>query len=577
MINLKINGVDVSIEDGETILEAAKKINVTIPTLCHLDLHGLGLLNQEANCRVCMVETKWGNLVPACNTLVKEGMEIKTNTLRVINTRKTMVELLLSDHPKDCLICVKNGTCELQDLAQMSNIDRIRFEGEMIKFPIDDQSLSIVRDPNKCILCKRCETVCTTVQTVGTLTDIGRGFSTVVGSQYNDPMHKTNCTFCGQCLAVCPTGALSEVNNTGKVYDALRSDKIVVVQTAPAVRVALGEAFGMEPGTVVTGKMVSALKNMGFDYVFDTEFAADLTTIEEAAEFVHRLEHGGRLPILTSCCPSWVKFFEHNYSDMLDIPSTCKSPHEMFGSIVKTYFAQKNNINPEDIVVVSVMPCVAKKYESARPELSHEGYSDVDYVITTRELASMIKDFSMSFTDLPDSEFDNPLGESSGAGTIFGASGGVLESALRTAYHMITGEDLEQLEFEDLRGLRGLKQAEVEIDGRTLKVAVASGLSNARALLDDIRAGKEYYDIIEIMACPGGCIDGGGQPFIHGDISIIEKRMAGIHSVDKKKELRLSYKNKSIMTLYEEFLGEPYGEKAHDLLHTEFVARDKHQ
>lgn len=576
MINLKINNKDIEIESGSTILEAAKKINVNIPTLCHLDLHGLGLLNQEASCRVCMVETKNGKMVPACNTLVKEGMEIRTDTLKVINTRKVMIELLLSNHPKDCLVCVKSGNCELQELAEIAHIDRIRFEGEVIKFPVDDKSLSIVRDPNKCILCKRCETICTDVQTVGTLTTIGRGFDTIIGSQYNNPMHMTNCTFCGQCLAVCPTGALSEVNNTGKVYDALRSDKIVVVQTAPAVRVALGEEFNMEPGTVVTGKMVTALKNMGFDYVFDTDFAADLTTIEEAAELVHRLEHGGRLPILTSCCPSWVKFFEHNYGDMLDIPSTCKSPHEMFGSIVKSYFAEKNNISPDDIVVVSVMPCVAKKYESARPELSREGYSDVDLVITTRELATMIKDFSMLFTELPDTEFDNPFGESSGAGALFGASGGVLESALRTAYYMITGKDLEKLEFHNLRGLKGFKEAEIDIEGKTLKVAVASGLGNARKLLDDIESGTEHYDVIEIMACPGGCIDGAGQPFIHGDVSIIEKRMQAMHSVDTDKDLRLSYKNESIKKLYEDYLGEPYGKKAHELLHTEFVRRGKH-
>lgn len=577
MINLKINDKDISVEDGSTILEAAKKANINIPTLCHLDLHDLGLVNQDANCRVCMVERKNGSMVPACNTLVKEGMTLRTDTLKVINTRRTMVELLLSDHPKDCLVCVKNGDCELQDLAENVNINRIRYEGEVIKFPIDDSSLSIVRDPNKCILCKRCETVCTDVQTVGTLTDIGRGFDTVVGTQYNNPMHQTNCTFCGQCLAVCPTGALSEVNCVHKIYDALRSDKTVIVQAAPAVRVALGEEFGMEPGSVVTGKMVSALKNLGFDYVFDTTFAADLTTIEEAAELVHRLKHGGKLPILTSCCPSWVKFIEHNFGDMLDIPSTCKSPHEMFGSIAKTYFAQKNNIPREDIVVVSIMPCVAKKYESARPELGGEGYSDVDHVITTRELASMIKDFSISFADLPDTEFDNPLGESTGTGNIFGASGGVLESSLRTAYHMITGEDLQELEFHDLRGLKGLKEAEVEIDGKILKVATASGLGNARRLLDNVRKGTEDYDVIEIMACPGGCIGGGGQPFIHRDISILEKRMEAIHSVDKEKEVKLSYKNESIKKIYDEYLGEPYGQKAHELLHTEFVYRKKYE
>ncbi|NLY45932.1 MAG: 4Fe-4S binding protein [Tissierella sp.] len=577
MINLKINGKDVSIEKDSTILEAAKKINIKIPTLCHLDLHGLGLLNQEANCRVCMVESgKNGSMIPACNTLVKEGMDIRTDTLKVIHTRRTMIELLLSNHPQDCLICVKNGECELQDLAQDANINKIRFEGERIEFPIDDSSKSIVRDPNKCILCKRCETACTNVQTVATLTDIGRGFTTVVGTQYNNPMHMTNCTFCGQCLAVCPTGALAEVNCVDKVYNALRSHKTVIVQTAPAVRVALGEEFGMEPGSVVTGKMVTALRNLGFDYVFDTDFAADLTTMEEAAELVHRLQNGGRLPILTSCCPSWVKFIEHNFGDMLDIPSTCKSPHEMFGSIAKTYFAEKYNIPREDLMVVSIMPCVAKKYESRRPELGGEGYSDVDHVITTRELASMIRDFSMSFADLPDSDFDNPLGESSGAGAIFGASGGVLESTLRTAYHMITGKDLEKIEFHNLRGLRGFKEAEIDINGRILKVAVASGLGNARKLLNDIRSGEKHYDVIEIMACPGGCIDGGGQPFIHGDVSIIEKRMKALHSVDKDKPVRLSYKNESIKKIYDEFLGEPYGEKAHELLHTDFVFRKKY-
>lgn len=576
MINLKVNGKEVSIEEGATILEAAKTVNVNIPTLCHLDIHGVGLMNQEANCRVCMVENQWGDLVPACNTLVKEGMEIRTDTLKVIHTRKTMVELLLSDHPKDCLVCVKSGDCDLQDLADDANLSRIRFEGETIEHLIDDSSLSIVRDPNKCILCKRCETMCSNLQTVGTLTDIGRGFSTVVGTQYQDPLQDTNCTFCGQCLTVCPTGALSEVNSVHKVYDALKSDKIVVVQTAPAVRVALGEEFGMEPGQVVTGKMVSALRNLGFDYVFDTNFAADLTIMEEAAELVDRLENGGRLPMLTSCCPSWVKFIEHNFADMIDTPSSCKSPHEMFGAVVNTYFAEMNDIPREDIVVVSVMPCVAKKYESARPELGGEDYSDVDLVVTTRELASMIKDFSINFEELPEEDFDNPLGESSGAGDIFGASGGVLEAALRTSYNMITGEDLEEIDFYDLRGMEGIKEAEVEIDGRTLRVATASGLGNARELLDAIRDGEKEYDVIEIMACPGGCIGGGGQPFIHGDVSILDKRMKAIHSVDKNNPVRLSYKNESIKKIYDEYLGEPYGERAQELLHTKFVIREKY-
>lgn len=578
MIELKINGATVKVPEGSTILEAAKIANVDIPTLCHLDLHGLGFINREANCRVCMVESgSKGNLVPACNTLAKNGMDIRTDTLKVIRSRRANIELLLSNHPKDCLVCVKNGDCELQDLAALAHIKEIRFEGETIDFPIDDSSYSIIRDPNKCILCKRCETMCMEVQTVGTLTDIGRGFSTVVGTQYNRPMYETNCTFCGQCLAVCPTGALSEVNVVEKVYAALRNPKkVVVVQTAPAVRVALGEEFGMEPGTIVTGKMVSALKSLGFDYVFDTNFAADLTTMEEAKEFVDRVMGGGTLPILTSCCPSWVKFIEHNFGDMLDIPSTCKSPHEMFGSISKTYFAQMNNINPEDIVVVSVMPCVAKKYESARPELGQDnGISDVDLVITTRELASMIKDFSLDFHGLKDMEFDNPMGESSGAGAIFGASGGVLEAALRTAYHMITNEHLEKLEFQDLKGLKGIKETTVTIKDKDVKVAVASGLGNARELLSNIRKGNVYYDIIEIMACPGGCIDGGGQPLIHGDLSIIEKRMKAIQTEDRNKEIRRSYENPSIQKIYKDFLGEPGGEKAHELLHTQYVYRQK--
>lgn len=578
MIELKINGATVKVPEGSTILEAAKIANVDIPTLCHLDLHGLGFINREANCRVCMVESgSKGNLVPACNTLAKNGMDIRTDTLKVIRSRRANIELLLSNHPKDCLVCVKNGDCELQDLAALAHIKEIRFEGETIDFPIDDSSYSIIRDPNKCILCKRCETMCMEVQTVGTLTDIGRGFSTVVGTQYNRPMYETNCTFCGQCLAVCPTGALSEVNVVEKVYAALSNPKkVVVVQTAPAVRVALGEEFGMEPGTIVTGKMVSALKSLGFDYVFDTNFAADLTTMEEAKEFVDRVMGGGTLPILTSCCPSWVKFIEHNFGDMLDIPSTCKSPHEMFGSISKTYFAQMNNINPEDIVVVSVMPCVAKKYESARPELGQDnGISDVDLVITTRELASMIKDFSLDFHGLKDMEFDNPMGESSGAGAIFGASGGVLEAALRTAYHMITNEHLEKLEFQDLKGLKGIKETTVTIKDKDVKVAVASGLGNARELLSNIRKGNVYYDIIEIMACPGGCIDGGGQPLIHGDLSIIEKRMKAIQTEDRNKEIRRSYENPSIQKIYKDFLGEPGGEKAHELLHTQYVYRQK--
>lgn len=418
MINLKINNKEVSVPNGTTILEAAKKVNIHIPTLCHLDLHDLGFVNEEANCRICMVENG-KKMVPACNTLVKEGMDIKTNSIKAINFRKMNLELLLSNHPKDCLVCNKNGRCELQSLAAALNVREIKYDGERMTFPTDNSSYSIIRDPDKCILCKRCTTMCNNVQTVGTLTDVGRGFNTVVTTAMHRPMIDTNCTFCGQCLAVCPTGAISEVSNISQVYKALMDEtKTVVVQTAPAVRVALGEEFYMEEGTIVTGKMVASLKQMGFDYVFDTNFAADLTIMEEATEFVERFKTKKNLPILTSCCPSWVKFIEHKFNNLLDIPSTCKSPHEMFGSITKSYFAKKMNLDPKDIVVVSIMPCVAKKYEANRKELSSTGYADVDYVVTTRELATMIKDMNIDFKNIEDAEFDDPLGESTGAAVI---------------------------------------------------------------------------------------------------------------------------------------------------------------
>ena len=579
MLTIKINDVDVQVKEGTTILQACEKINIHIPTLCHLDMHSLGVVNSEANCRVCMVELAHNHkLVPACNTLVKDKMEIRTDTPRVIRTRRTNIELLLSNHPTDCLVCERNGNCELQDLAVLANIKDIRFKGERKIFKPDTSSFSIIRDPNKCILCKRCETMCTNVQSVGTLTSIDRGFETVVGTQYHKPMIDTNCVFCGQCLSVCPTGALTEVNNVRKVYKALNDEeKVVLVQTAPAVRVALGEEFEMETGSIVTGKMVTALRKIGFDYVFDTDFAADLTTMEEAYEFVDRFKKQENLPILTSCCPSWVKFIEHNFPDMLNIPSTCKSPHEMFGSVAKTYFAEKIGVDPRNIVVVSVMPCVAKKYESARPELGlTEDISDVDYVISTRELAHMIKEYSLDFPNLEDSEFDDPLGESSGAGVIFGSSGGVLEAAVRTAYNMLTGDDLEQLELKELKEMRGIKESSIEILGKEVKVAVASGLANARRLLESIRDGKAHYEIIEIMACPGGCIGGAGQPLLRGNVSKLEKRMNAIHKEDRDKPIRRSYENKSIKKIYDEYLDAPGSEKAHNLLHTEYSSRAKY-
>lgn len=575
MIKFTINGNEVEVEEGTTILEAARKLNIHIPTLCHLKLESLNVENECSSCRVCVVEQEGKNkMLTACSTRAKAGMRIRTDTLKVIRARRMMIELLLSDHPKDCLICTKNGHCELQNLAAEANIREIRCEGERRKCTVDNSTLSLIRDMNKCILCKRCETMCNEVQTVGALTDVGRGFSTVVGTVFDKPMHETTCTFCGQCVAVCPTGALSEVDNTKQVWDALYSDKTVVVQTAPAVRVALGEEFGMEAGSVVTGKMVTALKALGFDYVYDTNFAADVTVMEEAAEFVHRFKNGGRLPILTSCCPSWIKFIEHNFSDLIDIPSSCKSPHEMFGVLAKTYLAQRIGKKPEDIVVVSVMPCIAKKYESSRPELGSDGISDVDLVISTRELARMIKETSQDFPNLPDSDFDRFMGESSGAGSIFGSSGGVAEASLRTAYKLITGTELKQLDFHTLRGFERIKEASVEIKGTQIRIAVASGLGNARKLLNMIREGKKEYHLIEIMACPGGCIDGGGQPYIAGDTKILKKRMEAIYSIDSNKAVRESHNNPEVKQLYEEFLGEPYyGELAHHLLHTHFHAR----
>lgn len=577
MIHLTINDKDVEIPEGSTILDAARKMNINIPTLCHMDMHGLGFINREANCRVCLVDSGSGKLVPSCNTLVKEGMKIRTDTLQVIRSRRMNVELLLSNHPKDCLVCSANGQCELQSLAASLNIREIRFSGKRIDYDDDASSYSLVRDPNKCILCKRCETMCNEVQTVGTLTDIGRGFPTVVGTAYHLPMIETNCTFCGQCLAVCPTGALTEKSNVEDVYAALNDpERTVLVQTAPAVRVALGEAFGMPVGTDVTGKLATVLRNMGFDYVFDTNFAADLTTMEEAHEFVERFTKKENLPILTSCCPSWVKFIEHNFSDMLNIPSTCKSPHEMFGAVAKTYFAKKMNIDPQKMVVVSVMPCIAKKYESARPELSiNQEISDVDLVITTRELAGMIKDFSYDFANLEESDFDDPLGESTGAGAIFGTSGGVSTAALRSAYYMITGEDMEDPEFEELHGFRGIKEATVDIKGSAINIAVASGLGNARTILEQVRNGEKDYQLIEIMACPGGCVDGGGQPYLHGNMDILEKRMEAIHEVDRNKKIRFAHNNPYIQKIYSEFLEHPGSEKAHELLHTKLVKRER--
>ena len=580
MPKLLINNKEIEVREKTTILEAARRLNIKIPTLCHMDLSGVNFVNKIASCRVCLVEDlKKDKLVPSCATFVKDGMEISTDSSRVVRARRVIVELLLSDHPNDCLKCAKNLNCQLQKLASDLNIREIKYPGEKKNLPIDASSYSLVRDPNKCILCKRCETMCNEVQTVGALAEIGRGFKTHVGSAFNRPMFETTCTFCGQCLAVCPTGALTEKSNVADLWKILHKkddEKMVIVQVAPAVRVALGEEFGEEAGRPMTGKMVTALRKLGFDKVFDTNFAADLTIMEEANELVERLNGHGKLPILTSCCPGWVNFMESQFSDLIDIPSSCKSPHEMFGAIAKSYYAQKVGIKPENMTVVSVMPCIAKKYEAKRDELYNEGLSDVDIVISTRELAGMIKESGIDLVNLDDDDFDNPLGESTGAGTIFGASGGVIEAALRTAADTLTGESLEEVEFEDLRGLRGSKKATVKIGEKELNIAVVSGLGNTRRLLEKIRSSEENIHAIEVMACPGGCVAGGGQPFHKGDLTIIKKRAEGLYGIDRKKTLRKSHENPSIKILYQEFLEKPGSEKAHKLLHTSYKARPKY-
>lgn len=576
-VSIKINEQDYVVPQDITILEAAHKAGIKIPTLCHLDLHDIKMVNKTASCRVCMVEAPGRDaLVPACVTKVRDGMEIRTDSLKAITARRMAVELLLSNHPNECFTCPKNLECELQALAAELGVREIRWEGERMDYPKDISSDAIVKDSNKCIYCRRCETMCNEVQTCGILSGISRGFNAFVGPAFNIPMVDSSCTYCGQCVAVCPTAALTEVNHNDKVWEALNDPhKHVVVQTAPAIRVAIGELFDMEPGTIVTGKLVSALKRMGFDGVFDTNFGADLTVIEEASELIYRIENNKTLPILTSCCPAWVKFIEHQFPELLEVPSTCKSPHIMFGTIAKTYYAQKNNIDPDDIVVVSVMPCIAKKAEAKRPELTKDEKNNVDIVVTTRELGAMIKEAGIEFISLPDEEYDHPLGETTGASVIFGTTGGVIEAAIRTAYEWITGETLEHVEFEQLRGSDGLRKATVNIGGKEIKIGIASGLGNARELLQEIRDGRNEYHAIEIMACPGGCIGGGGQPYHHGNYEIVKKRQQAIYQEDRNKKIRKSHENKEILKLYDEFIGKPYGKRAHELLHTHYEERER--
>ncbi len=577
MIKLTIDNKPVEVEKGTTILHAAKKAGINIPTLCYFSLDGMNMENKPGGCRICVVEVEGRrNLAPSCTTVVAEGMVVKTSTIRVLNARRTVLELILSDHPADCLVCAKSGNCELQDLAHQLGVREIPFKGEQSTYR-PDTSPAIIRDVDKCIMCRRCEMMCNEVQTVGALSAVNRGFEAVVAPAFEQNLEKSPCTYCGQCVAVCPTGALTEVDHTPQILRALADPtKKVVVQTAPAIRAALGEEFGMEAGTLVTGKMVTALRNLGFDFVFDTDFAADLTIMEEGTELLDRLtrhlngDKDVKLPILTSCCPGWVNFFEYHFPDMKDVPSTARSPQQMFGAIAKNYFTEQIGVKREDLIVVSIMPCLAKKYECQRDEFKTNGDPDVNYSISTRELANLIKQANMDFVGLEEQDFDNPLGESTGAAVIFGATGGVIEAATRTAYEVQTGKKLEKVDFQELRGMEGIRSATVDFNGLDINIGIAHGLGNARKLLEEVRSGKSNYHAIEVMACPGGCIGGGGQPLHHGDSEILKKRAEALYREDAGKPIRKSHENPYIVKLYEDFLGKPMSEKAHHLLHTHY-------
>jgi len=567
-MTITLNNKEVWANPGETILTVAQREGVHIPTLCYLKN-----LSPTGSCRICVVEVEGQrSLVPSCAFPVSEGMKIQTNSPEVRRARKTIVELLIANHPQDCLVCVRNGNCELQNLSEQYEVRDHRYQGERRRAKIDVASPSIERDPEKCILCGRCVRVCHEVQNVGAIDFVHRGFQSTVAPAMNGSLNTIACVFCGQCVVVCPVGALREKSNQKIVWEAINDpQKHVVAQIAPAVRVALGEEFGMEPGSIVTGKIIAALRRLGVDRVFDTNFGADLTIVEEAHELLNRVENKGVLPLLSSCSPGWVKYVEHFYPDLLPHVSTCKSPQEMEGAMIKSYYAAKTGIDPKDVYVVSIMPCIAKKFESQRPELAEE-YQDVDAVLTTRELARMIKNAGIDFTRLPEENFDDPMGESTGAAAIFGTSGGVLEAALRSAHFYLTGKEMEQIEFASVRGLSGVREAEVTIAGITLKVAAVSGLKNIDKFLEGIRQGQSPYHFIEVMACPNGCINGGGQP-IPADPDKLRKRIESLYTIDRSLPKRASHHNESIKKLYDEFLGEPNGHKAHELLHTEFTER----
>ena len=576
MVNITIDGMKVQVPENITVLEAAKTVGIDIPTLCHLKD-----INEIGDCRICLVEIDGARgFVTSCMQKVEEGMIIRTNTDKVIEARKNVLKLILSAHERKCLSCIRHGNCELQDLALKFGVTDIEFEGEIAPKVIDDRSPSIVRNTAKCVLCRRCISTCKNVQKIGAIDCVNRGFESTISTYEHKSLGDVNCTFCGQCIQNCPTAALHEKENIDEVQEKLKDENtLVLVQTAPAVRVALGEEFGMPVGTNVTGKMVTALKRLGFDKVFDTNTGADFTIMEEATEFIDRVVNNKTLPMITSCCPAWIRFIEMEYPDKLEHLSTCKSPHQMFGAILKSYYAKKINVDPEKVYVVSVMPCVAKKYERQRFEMQKDGMYDVDAVITTRELAKMIRQANIDFPILNDSEFDDPMGEATGAAAIFGTTGGVMEAALRTAQDLLTGKDLDEINFEEVRGKKGIKRATVVINGKSINIAVASGLGNARAIMDEIKSGKADYDFIEIMACPGGCVMGGGQPIkpakIRRMIDVRKKRADALYSIDEKMIIRKSHQNPVLQKIYEEYLGKPNGKLAHELLHTHYSKKTK--
>ncbi len=575
MIPLTIDGVQVEVPAGTTVLEAARIAKINIPTLCYLKD-----INATANCRLCVVDCGGRALQAACVLPVTPNMVVKTNTPAIREARKSNLELILSAHDKKCLSCVRSNNCELQQLClELGVEDPDFYKGSQNEYEIDATSTSIVRDNNKCVLCRRCVGACSNVQKVGVIGPVNRGFKTSIESPFEMKLAEMACINCGQCITACPVGALHEKDNTAEVWAALKDeDKYVVIQPAPAVRAALGEEFGMEMGTSVTGKMVAAMRRLGFDKVFDTDFAADLTIMEEGTELVDRITNNGVLPMITSCSPGWIKFCEHYYPEFIPNLSTCKSPHEMEGAMIKTYFAEKAGIDPKKIVVVSVMPCTAKKFEAKRPELGSNGMADVDVVITTRELARMIKTAGIDFTNLPEEDFDSLLGESTGAGVIFGVTGGVMEAALRTAYTLITGSELEDINLTCVRGMEGIKEATVKVGDLDVNVAVCSSTGKASELLDAVKRGEKNYHFIEVMGCPGGCVNGGGQPIVSARVrnweDIRTKRAGALYTEDESKTIRKSHKNPEIEMIYKDFLGKPNSHKAHELLHTTYEQRD---